>query len=429
MRAPALPSPRRIAAGAGLALLAAGLTPIAASANPAGTGLVISEVYGGGGNTGATYNDDFVELYNPTGAADQRRRLVASSTARDGTGAAHRRDAADRLGAGRRPLPGPGRPRGTAGATNLPTPDATGTDVAAWRGGAGQVILAQQRHRPPVDPADGQRASAARRRSSTLGRRAAPRRRCRRPRPRRPAQRATSPAPRPPSRAPRSRHRHRQQRPADFAVTGHAPATAALAVHWTATASGRRPAPGVVTGTPPSPRSRAPARRRPRDGRRRSPPQGVVTAIATRTGRLQRRSTSRPGGTGGGQRTPTPGALATRSSSTAAERLHDARPGRRRLRRGHRRGRRSSPASPRSPPATGRSPSTRRSTPARRRPCPRHDCALPALPDGTELGRPARRTRASCSPPTGRLHRHQQSFTAPTGLRARSASRHERHAR
>ncbi|HEX5919940.1 MAG TPA: hypothetical protein VFY76_18920, partial [Nocardioides sp.] len=31
MRTPALPSPRRIAAGAGLALLAAGLTPIAAS--------------------------------------------------------------------------------------------------------------------------------------------------------------------------------------------------------------------------------------------------------------------------------------------------------------------------------------------------------------------------------------------------------------
>lgn len=68
MRTPALPSPRRIAAGAGLALLAAGLTPLAASANPAGTNLVISEVYGAGGNTGAPYNADFVELFNPTGA-------------------------------------------------------------------------------------------------------------------------------------------------------------------------------------------------------------------------------------------------------------------------------------------------------------------------------------------------------------------------
>lgn len=70
MRTPALPSPRRVAAGAGLALLAAGLTPIAAaSANPAGSALVISEVYGGGGNTGATYNADFVEIHNPTAAA------------------------------------------------------------------------------------------------------------------------------------------------------------------------------------------------------------------------------------------------------------------------------------------------------------------------------------------------------------------------
>lgn len=68
MRTPALPSPRRIAAGAGLALLAAGLTPIAATANTAGTNLVISEVYGGGTNSGAddTYGNDFIELYNPT---------------------------------------------------------------------------------------------------------------------------------------------------------------------------------------------------------------------------------------------------------------------------------------------------------------------------------------------------------------------------
>src|SRR5258708_15990363 len=29
-------------------------------------GVVISEVYGGGGNSGATYKNDFIELYNPT---------------------------------------------------------------------------------------------------------------------------------------------------------------------------------------------------------------------------------------------------------------------------------------------------------------------------------------------------------------------------
>jgi predicted extracellular nuclease len=40
-----------------------------ASADAGGTGLVISEVYGAGGNNGAVYDADYVELYNPTGAA------------------------------------------------------------------------------------------------------------------------------------------------------------------------------------------------------------------------------------------------------------------------------------------------------------------------------------------------------------------------
>jgi 5'-nucleotidase len=40
-----------------------------AHANTSATGLVISEVYGAGGNSGATYDADYVELYNPTDAA------------------------------------------------------------------------------------------------------------------------------------------------------------------------------------------------------------------------------------------------------------------------------------------------------------------------------------------------------------------------
>jgi 5'-nucleotidase len=40
-----------------------------ATANTSGTDLVISEVYGAGGNAGAVLNADFVELYNPTNAA------------------------------------------------------------------------------------------------------------------------------------------------------------------------------------------------------------------------------------------------------------------------------------------------------------------------------------------------------------------------
>ncbi|SJM67999.1 ExeM/NucH family extracellular endonuclease [Microbacterium sp. JB110] len=65
------PHGRRIAAAAsGLALAASALVlvPSAATASPEGDALIISEVYGGGGNSGAPVTHDFVELYNPTGA-------------------------------------------------------------------------------------------------------------------------------------------------------------------------------------------------------------------------------------------------------------------------------------------------------------------------------------------------------------------------
>lgn len=39
---------------------------IAHAATP--TGLIISQLYGAGGNSGALLNNDFVELFNPTGA-------------------------------------------------------------------------------------------------------------------------------------------------------------------------------------------------------------------------------------------------------------------------------------------------------------------------------------------------------------------------
>jgi predicted extracellular nuclease len=65
--------PRSRSALAALASIAVVLTGGAmlspADANPSGTGLVISEVYGAGGNSGAVLNADFVELYNPTNAA------------------------------------------------------------------------------------------------------------------------------------------------------------------------------------------------------------------------------------------------------------------------------------------------------------------------------------------------------------------------
>ena len=56
----------------GLALIATAsaslsfITVPAAIASPAGDSVVISEVYGGGGNSGAQLTNDFIELYNPT---------------------------------------------------------------------------------------------------------------------------------------------------------------------------------------------------------------------------------------------------------------------------------------------------------------------------------------------------------------------------
>lgn len=58
---------RRGLAGLSTAALAVtGLVTLAPVANAAGEGLIINEVYGGGGNSGATFTNDFVELYNPT---------------------------------------------------------------------------------------------------------------------------------------------------------------------------------------------------------------------------------------------------------------------------------------------------------------------------------------------------------------------------
>lgn len=58
-------STRRLIAGPlALAVLGTGAVALAAPAQAVSTSVVISEVYGGGGNNGATYTNDFVELYN-----------------------------------------------------------------------------------------------------------------------------------------------------------------------------------------------------------------------------------------------------------------------------------------------------------------------------------------------------------------------------
>ncbi|GHJ58325.1 hypothetical protein NOK12_08440 [Nocardioides sp. OK12] len=75
-----------LAGSLGLAALATGVGT--APAYAVSTGLVISEVYGGGGNSGASYTHDFIELFNPTdeaisvdGWSVQYRSASSTSTA------------------------------------------------------------------------------------------------------------------------------------------------------------------------------------------------------------------------------------------------------------------------------------------------------------------------------------------------------------
>ena len=130
---------RRVLAGvAGLAVAAAGLAACPASANTAGTGLVISEAYGGGGNSGATYKNDFIELYNPTSAAISVAGWSVQYRSATGTGPGAVTALTGSVPAGAHYLVQ--EAAGTGGTTDLPTPNATG---AINMGGTGfQVWLA-----------------------------------------------------------------------------------------------------------------------------------------------------------------------------------------------------------------------------------------------------------------------------------------------
>ncbi|MEU3344805.1 ExeM/NucH family extracellular endonuclease [Streptomyces sp. NPDC006700] len=94
-----------------------------ADANPAGTALVINEVYGGGGNSGSTYTNDYIELFNPTDAAVSvsgwsvsyfsAKGNLGGTTALSGSVPAHGYYLVQEA-------------KGTGGTTPLPTPDVSG---------------------------------------------------------------------------------------------------------------------------------------------------------------------------------------------------------------------------------------------------------------------------------------------------------------
>jgi len=98
--------------------------------------VVINEVYGGGGNSGSTYKNDFIELYNNSGSSVSLAGWSVQYASATGS--------TWNVTALSGSIPANGyyliqQAAGSGGTTNLPTPDATGT--AAMAATAGKVAL------------------------------------------------------------------------------------------------------------------------------------------------------------------------------------------------------------------------------------------------------------------------------------------------
>ena len=116
----------RLALALAVAPLAAGGTLLAAPAGaaPDGSGLVVSEVYGGGGNSGATLTNDFVELFNPTAAPVDVDGLSVQYASRTGS-SWQVTELSGSMPAGGSYLVQ--QSRGSGGSEELPAPDVTGS--------------------------------------------------------------------------------------------------------------------------------------------------------------------------------------------------------------------------------------------------------------------------------------------------------------
>nr|WP_246416662.1 ExeM/NucH family extracellular endonuclease [Nocardioides luti] len=108
-----------------MTLVCSGVALGAAPAQAAADHLVISEAYGGGGNSGATYKNDFIELYNPTASAVDLSTWSVQYRGATGTGAGTVTKLTGSIAPGGHYLVQ--EAAGAGGTTALPTPDATGT--------------------------------------------------------------------------------------------------------------------------------------------------------------------------------------------------------------------------------------------------------------------------------------------------------------
>jgi len=98
--------------------------------------LVISEVYGGGGNSGATLKSDFIELYNPSNATISVDGWSVQYASANGTSWAVTTLAGSVAASGYYLIK---QADGAGGTVNLPTPDRLGT--IAMAGASGKVLL------------------------------------------------------------------------------------------------------------------------------------------------------------------------------------------------------------------------------------------------------------------------------------------------
>ncbi len=122
-----------------LALVAAAAVGLSAPAHAVSSDVVIAQVYGGGGNSGAQFKNDFVQLFNGSAARPStcpagRSRYFSAS----GTGRRARRPSPARIAARHAYLVQVAA--GTTPSGDLPTPDAVGVDRDV-RGTAGRIDL------------------------------------------------------------------------------------------------------------------------------------------------------------------------------------------------------------------------------------------------------------------------------------------------
>lgn len=95
--------------------------------------IVISQVYGGGGNAGATYRNDFIELFNRGTTPVSLTGMSVQYTSATGTGNFAATPISGSLAPGQYFLVQ--EAAGTGGTTSLPTPDAIGTLAMSATGG------------------------------------------------------------------------------------------------------------------------------------------------------------------------------------------------------------------------------------------------------------------------------------------------------